>query len=122
MKLLNDFFTIKSSKTNDGDLVYNIYLNKDHYIYKSHFPDNPITPGVCILQIAQELLENHLNINMQLQKVQNIKYMSIISPISVPEISLSISYSQSDVIVKAKGVIKNSNNIFTKFSTIYHKL
>ena len=37
-----------------------IRLNPDHEIYRAHFPGNPITPGVCIVQIISEVLgEQH---------------------------------------------------------------
>lgn len=122
MKLFNTFFTIITSDFKDGELIYNVNLNKEHYIYKAHFPNNPITPGVCILQMIQELIEQYLNINLELQILHNIKYMSIISPISNPEIAIHISYSHSNENVKVKGIIKTENIVFTKLSATYHKL
>lgn len=122
MKLIDKFFTIITSDIKNGELIYNVNLNKEHYIYKAHFPNNPITPGVCILQIIQELIEQYLNINLELQILHNVKYMSIISPISNPGIAIHISYSQSNENVKVKGIIKTENIVFTKLSATYHKL
>lgn len=121
MKLLNEFFTIESAITNPGELVYCMHLNKEHYIYKAHFPNNPITPGVCILQIAQELIGKYLKVNLELQTLNNVKYMSIISPISNSTISLYITYIIFNETVKAKGIIKDDNVTFTKFSATYIK-
>ena len=50
MKLLNDFCTIAGG---DTDKIW-LRLNPDHPIYHAHFPGNPITPGVCIVQIVGE--------------------------------------------------------------------
>ncbi|MBQ8269860.1 MAG: beta-hydroxyacyl-ACP dehydratase [Bacteroidaceae bacterium] len=122
MKLLNDFFTINSSAENGNELIYNIHLNKEHFIYAAHFPGNPITPGVCIMQMVQELIEQHLNAKLQLKTLNNIKYMSVISPVTDADISIGASYTQNDGTVKIKGVIKNESAIFTKYSATYIKL
>ena len=37
-----------------GQSGFNVILNPDHLIYKAHFPGQPVTPGVCILQMIQE--------------------------------------------------------------------
>ena len=55
MKLLDSLFSIVSASSEDGRHVYTIRLNPEHFIYKAHFPGEPITPGVCIMQIAIEL-------------------------------------------------------------------
>lgn len=119
MKLLNKFYTIESVQNNDNELVFQIKLNNEHYIYKAHFPENPITPGVCIIQIAQELLEEYLNVRLQLKVLHNIKYMSILSPITSPKISIQLLYNKNSEVIKLKGVIKDVNTTFTKFSSSY---
>ena len=57
MKLLNDLYSIISRTDGEGRCDFTIELNPQHFIYKAHFPGEPITPGVCIMQIAKELLE-----------------------------------------------------------------
>ena len=119
MKLLNKFYTIESVQNNDNELVFQIKLNNEHYIYKAHFPENPITPGVCILQIAQELLEEHLSVRLELKILHNIKYMSILSPISTPNVSIQLLYTQNSEELKLKGTIKSESTTFSKFSSTY---
>ena len=58
MKLINDFFRITEVSMTDGGMTCRVALNPDHYIYSVHFPGNPVTPGVCLLQMAAELLEH----------------------------------------------------------------
>ena len=36
-------------------MTADIRLLPDNVIYKAHFPEKPITPGVCIVQMAVEL-------------------------------------------------------------------
>lgn len=76
MILEDDFFQIIEQNGND----FLIKLNKNHFIYCSHFPKNPITPGVIILQIAVELLQTTANCKLFLKKIKNIKYLAVINP------------------------------------------
>ena len=85
MVLKNNFFFIESSEILDSEVCYDLRLNADHFIYKAHFPEEPITPGVCVIQIAKELLEEHL---------QNVKFLSVISPRQHPEVRYVISHIQ----------------------------
>lgn len=99
-------------------------LDATHPIYQAHFPGNPITPGVCIIQMAGELIAERLGVAaVCLHKVVNLKFIAPISPIAEPVIEFTFSsIEQQDGEVKAKGVIAAEGNIMTKFSIIYRTL
>ena len=48
MQLLNNLYTIVAKDIPDDKISYNIKLDANHFIYQAHFPNEPITPGVCI--------------------------------------------------------------------------
>ena len=87
MQLLNNLYTIVAKDIPDDKISYNIKLDANHFIYQAHFPNEPITPGVCIIQIAKELLEDSLAKRLKIYLVKNVKFLSIISPITTPQIS-----------------------------------
>ena len=87
MQFLNDLDHIVSKDVVDASIRYNIHLDASHFIYQAHFPDEPITPGVCIIQIAKELLEEHLGIGLEIQKVKNVKFLNVISPLATPNVT-----------------------------------
>ncbi|MBR5101775.1 MAG: hypothetical protein IK092_01460 [Muribaculaceae bacterium] len=84
MTLRNDFYTINGITKDDTQATYEIGLNTNHAIFGAHFPGKPITPGVCILQIAKELLEDYCGTSLEISKVKNVKYLSIVSPLETP--------------------------------------
>ena len=57
MMLLNDFYQI----TEQASQAFRIRLNPAHEIYRAHFPGQPITPGVCQIQLVTELLSQLLD-------------------------------------------------------------
>ena len=87
MQLLNNLYTIVARDFSDNKIKFDIKLDANHFIYQAHFPNEPITPGVCIIQIAKELLEDYLAKQMKIHLVKNVKFLSIISPITTPLVS-----------------------------------
>ena len=87
MKLLNSLYKIVSKNVADSSLRYDILLDANHFIYQAHFPGEPITPGVCIIQIAKELLEEHLNQKFNIKMIKNVKFLNVISPVERPQIT-----------------------------------
>lgn len=87
--LKDDFFSILIHTITDKDTAdFTIELNPEHTIYKAHFPNNPITPGVCIIQMAIELFSFLKQTNFKIKKIKTAKF---IHPI-IPTIHTAIHY------------------------------
>lgn len=65
---------------------FELELNPQHEIFKAHFPGQPITPGVCLLQIARELVEELTSLSLEVHQVKNVKFLSIVSPVETRQI------------------------------------
>ena len=87
MKLINSLYKIVAKDVVESSLRYDILLDANHFIYQAHFPGEPITPGVCLIQIAKELLEEHLNLKFNIQMIKNVKFLNVISPVERPQIT-----------------------------------
>jgi len=84
MILKNSLYVIEGQSAPEGAVSYDIRLQPDHTIYKAHFPEEPITPGVCVIQIAKELLEEHLQRQLAIKAVKNVKFLAVVSPLQHP--------------------------------------
>ena len=120
--ILTDFYTLKSSeKTENGSFIANISLNKDHEIFKGHFPGNPVTPGVCMMQIVKELTEEFTGKKLFLKSASNVKFMAIINPFETPDLDLSFIITESETEVKVKNTTAFGETIALKMSVNYKK-
>ena len=79
MILKNNLYKISAS--NIEEKSFNLELVPDCVIYQAHFPEQPITPGVCIIQIASELLNELLQTEYKLTTVSNAKFLAVINPL-----------------------------------------
>ncbi|MBS1934927.1 MAG: hydroxymyristoyl-ACP dehydratase, partial [Bacteroidetes bacterium] len=58
--LQGNFFTITSIAHENISVKAVLELNPAHDIFKGHFPETPVVPGVCMLQMLKEVMENIL--------------------------------------------------------------
>ncbi len=113
--LLNDFFYLHSLKQQD-QILADLSLNVNHPIFRGHFPHQPIVPGVCMIQIIRELLEQSFNRPLQLKKAANIKFVAFIDPGQNPEIQATISTQPQEGGLKVKASLHGKDQVFFKFS------
>ncbi|MGI6222406.1 MAG: hydroxymyristoyl-ACP dehydratase [Prevotella sp.] len=91
MILKNNLYQIISRPAaNEPQPVYGVRLLPECFIYKAHFPGQPITPGVCTVQMAMEILAEYLGVKLRLTGVKNVKFLSILSPQETPEVEFHI--------------------------------
>ena len=124
MILKNSLYTIADKRMEGSGVFYQILLDKNHFIYKAHFPNEPITPGVCIIQIAKELLEDYLHEEYEISYIKNIKFLSVLSPLSTP----SVAYVFDKITIlpetnecKTQVQVQQDNVLFAKLSIIFKK-
>jgi 3-hydroxyacyl-[acyl-carrier-protein] dehydratase len=120
--ILTDFYTLESyKKTENGNFIANISLNKDHDIFKGHFPGNPVTPGVCMMQIVKELTEEFTDRKLFLKSASNVKFMAIINPFETPDLKLQLDITESEEEIKVKNTTSFGETIALKMSVSYKK-
>ena len=110
---------ISIGDTEDG-FVVELETNPSHPIYKAHFPGNAITPGVCIIQAAGELLESKINRKIWLKTVKNVKFLSVI----IPEEGKKIRYKFSNLTEEENGckvqiLVNDDTAVYAKISLIF---
>ncbi|BEV04852.1 3-hydroxyacyl-ACP dehydratase [Chryseobacterium gambrini] len=121
--ILTDFYTLQSyEKTENGSFTAQISLNKDHDIFKGHFPGNPVTPGVCMMQIVKELTEEFTGSSLFLKTASNVKFMAIINPFETPDLKIQLDITENEGDVKVKNTTSFGETIALKMSINYQKL
>ena len=102
-----------------SNISFRLRLNPEHFIYQAHFPGEPVTPGVCILQIGKELLAELLQESLEITHVKNVKFLSVISPLKEKEISYTfkkIETSEDSQEVKAQIIVASDEETKAKIS------
>jgi 3-hydroxyacyl-[acyl-carrier-protein] dehydratase len=88
MMLLNDLYTIDHIEASTAT----VRLNAEHPIFKGHFPDRPVLPGACQLQMIRELLSHITTKTYRLEKAAAVKFITPIDPRQNGTIRLHLQY------------------------------
>lgn len=118
MKLINDFYHIVATDDSEGKYVCKVKMNAAHNIYSVHFPGNPVTPGVCLVQMVAEMLEQKYSRRFVLSTAVNIKFKRLVSPNDEPSFVFSKIVTE-DGLLKTIVSIEDEQGQFVKMSLQY---
>lgn len=74
--LQNSLYYIVQSEQN----AYTIRFDASHPIFAGHFPEHPIVPGACLVQIAEELISTTEAHPVRFAAIRNLRFNYPITP------------------------------------------
>jgi len=112
-------FIIKDVRAENKVIKAVIHLKKEHPIFKGHFPDKPILPGVVEIEIVRNVLDIYYNKTLHVKYVKYSKHINMILLDSIQNFTVEISSLVIDNEIEAKVIIKNEMLIFLKMKCIF---
>lgn len=111
--LFKDFYTITDIKDNSGSYTIEVRLNADHEVYNGHFPEQPVVPGVCIMQLVKECVEQIKNQELAYSQVQSCKFISVVNPKidNTLEVVLMLANEEDNSIKLQADILQKSQQI-----------
>ena len=94
--LLNDFFTIRDTESSATEIWAELVINANHKIFEGHFPNQPVVPGVCMMQMIKEILEQVIDKETNLVQAADMKFLAVINPLENNLIHTSIKYATDE--------------------------
>lgn len=124
MILKNNLYSIVQSEQLADGVDYALQLNEACFIYAAHFPEMPVTPGVCLLLMAKELLEEAVGLKLNLAEVKNAKFLSVVNPQSDAHLMCSLRKITIDAEsnkVQVQATLKTETEVKAKLSIVCQK-
>ena len=114
--LLNNFFYIDYLSHLENNIQADIRIQQDHEIFKGHFPQQPIVPGVCVMEMMKEVLQEALTKKLMLTNSAFTKFLAILSPKETTIAQLVIDYTLlDDQKISVNATLKHASTIYFKF-------
>ncbi len=110
--LINDFCTCHDSVHGDNEISCRIVFNGEHAIFKGHFPGQPVVPGVCMIEIVKELLQNQAGNRLMLHEARNVKFLQFVTPGMEP--AVHVKWKESGVSMDVTAVFRHGDSILFK--------
>lgn len=120
--LIADLYTTEEITVTDNVQTAKVRLNADSTLFKGHFPNNPVTPGVCMLQIIKELTEQRVGASLFMKKASNVKFMAVINPEKNPELLITNTFTDTEEEIKVKNTFMYGDTIALKVVVTFEKL
>ncbi len=95
MLLEKGLYQLISFQVEANKIAAVIQINASHEIFDGHFPGQPVLPGVCMLQISQELIEKATASSLVMESTGQVKFLSMVVPQNAQEISIEISWKEN---------------------------
>ncbi len=90
--LQGNFFTITSIHQEESSVKASLELNHEHKIFEGHFPQTPVVPGVCMMQMVKEIFEDVIGKETKIINAGHIKFLTIINPQITKTVQLDLKY------------------------------
>ena len=91
---MNDFYKI-NSRMDDGEAVlFDVSLLPEYRVYTGHFPGNPVSPGVCSIQMIKECAEQLSGRRLFLAYLAKCRFSTVITPKTTPRLWLRMYLSE----------------------------
>ena len=100
--LENKFYKIISQEGSEFD----VELLADCDVYEGHFPGEPISPGVCNVQMIKELAEKIIGRETRIEEIKQVRFTELITPVKHPRLHVSLNIEDDG---KTVGVIKSGD-------------
>lgn len=114
--LQGNFYTVLNNDPKADSVNLLLELNPDHHIFEGHFPQVPVVPGVCMMQMVKELVEDFTGQRLRLSKADHLKFLTIINPQKNKLLEVDIAiYSNSNGGVQVTAAFFHEQTVFFKF-------
>lgn len=121
--LVKDFYTIDGKQVqDDGSVIYAVQLNPNHDVYKGHFPEKPITPGVCNIQMIKELAEYARGKAFTLKDIDRCRLTSMVTPDGSPKLNIKVQFDAADPCKLSATIFYGETTYMTLSGTLVDKL
>ncbi|CAN5819481.1 3-hydroxyacyl-ACP dehydratase [soil metagenome] len=94
--LLNNLFHTCNQQIDGFDIKATVVIDATHQIFEGHFPGHPVVPGVCMMQMIKEMMEEVIGRKTNLIKAHDLKFLALIDPSHNNNIQVNLKYSMEE--------------------------
>ena len=116
---MDTLFTIENTTTEGSDHIIAVSLNPSHAIFEGHFPEKPILPGVCTLEIIKRAIAHSVGSSLRYEAIADCKYLALIEPEKDQHLILRMNVIQADdqIHYTVKGAVWSGDQVKLKLKS-----
>ena len=115
MILNNEYFKIDDCTKEGDEMLFDVTLLPDYCAYEGHFPGNPVSPGVCNIQMLKECAEQLAGKNFFLEYISRCKLSAVITPQTTPYLCVRMLLTEKGGLYEIKAVVSGEGTTYIEF-------
>ncbi len=109
-----DIFTIEKIASEDNVFSYKAHINKDSKIFQGHFPDKPVIPGVCSIDLIKQCLKDIQGNEVEFNEIKECKFTGAILPSQHSEVSVELKLQEKNSEIHLTALVFDEETTFVK--------
>ena len=115
MLLKDKYFSIDDCKQGDGCAQFHVRLLPDCDVYRGHFPGNPVSPGVCNIEMIKECFDVLQDGNPRIKTIDRCRLTAVASPAVSPNLTIDMSWTKENDGWHLIATLKDDNQQYLDF-------
>lgn len=103
--LIKDYYTIEGTSQQESAYIFHIRLNPECNVYQGHFPGEPVSPGVCNIQMIKELAEQVAGRSLFMGNLQLCRLTTLVTPQAHPTMVATIVMEEKEGTYKLRATL-----------------
>ncbi len=107
--LIRDYYTVDSMETLEGGALLRVSLDPSCEVYKGHFPERAISPGVCNIRMVAECAGLYLGKlrqdsdnaaqkscrSLRITEIHRCRFTRLITPADTPHLTVRLNLTET---------------------------
>lgn len=110
--MIKDYYTINEFVQKEGVTLFHISLCPDSIVYEGHFPGEPVSPGVCNIQMIKECAEQVAGKSLLLNNLQQCRLTTLMTPVQHPQVEVNIHLEEKGDAYKLKATLGKGEEVY----------
>ena len=112
--LLGSFFTVQHYTHEPDNLRLRVHIDAHHALFNGHFPGRPVVPGVCVLAMIKDVLQQHFAKDLLLRTCTSSKFLRPIDPVLMPDLDLRVHYTRRDFLLDFVASVQHDQQVLCR--------
>lgn len=95
-RVSHPFYSVTSMKHDGDNWTFGVSLDKECPVYRGHFPEKPVAPGVLVVDMFRGCAEQAVDWRLRIAKVHRVKFMHLVEPDRFVEAEVRLALTKLD--------------------------
>ena len=113
---MKGYYKIDHRDVEGNESLFSIRLLPDYCAYAGHFPGNPVSPGVCNIQMIKECAESLTGQRLFLAFINKCRFSAVVTPQTTPQLQLRMHLSKAEDLYKVRATLFDDSTTYVDFN------